>query len=71
MDFLNYVADYMLSLPGRVVPDNPRNVQIMMKDIMTTLQKQEVPTIESWRLRMQGHIELEKHIQLFGDRDPD
>jgi len=71
MDFLNCVADVMFHAKSRIVPDNPRNVQIIMKELMIDLQKQEVSTIENWRLRMQGHIELKNHIHLFGDLDPD
>lgn len=68
MNFLNLVADRMF-LGGKVTPDNPRNVQIYMKIILEEVRVTENQSKDTYRLRMQGHIELKNHINLFGDLD--
>lgn len=69
MDFLNYVANRMFE--DNATPDNPRNVQIYMNFIIRELYELEEKTVESYRLRIQGHIEIANHVRLFGDLDPD
>ena len=68
MDFINLVATRMYQ-DGMFIPDNPRNVQIYMTIIIKELQDSEIQSEETFRLRMQGHIEIQKHIQLFGTLD--
>ena len=63
MDFLKLVAGGMFA--RNMNPTNERLVQRCMRSALDQLELQE-QNRETYLLRLEGHIELNRHMQIFG-----
>jgi hypothetical protein len=68
MDFIEYVAIEMFK--DKAVPSNVHGVRTYMEHLVNRLRVQNMDellrTNDSYLLELQGRIELDRHIQLYG-----